>query len=189
MIRRLKMALAAALFLPSVLLSGCSLSLHPLYTSKDVVFEAALLGEWTDKTQDVWSVTQAGQDHYRVVYTDSDHKRGEFVAHLVRVQGATFLDLFPAETQFSQSDLYASHFLPVHSVYKVVGTHPMPQLAELSEDWLRAYLARHPAALRHETVNNWIYLTASPREIQRFLIAHLTAKGAFEPGDIWQRKQ
>jgi len=190
MIRRFKLFLIAAMLLPTTLLSGClCLSLHPLYTGKDVVFDPALLGNWTGtNTQEYWSITRAGQDHYRMVYTDEDHKQGEFVAHLVKVKGTLFLDLFPVATKFSQSYFYAGHLLPVHSLFQVIRTKPTPQLAFLSEDWLRKFRLRHPSAIRYEEVNGSIYLTGSPREMQRFLVAHLKTKGAFELGTPWRRK-
>jgi hypothetical protein len=191
MIRRFKLFLIAALLLPTALLSGClCLSLHPLYSGKDVVFDPALLGNWTvANTQVYWSITRAGQNHYRMVYVDEDHKQGEFVARLVSVQGTMFLDLFPTETKsLPGNSFYAGHFLPVHSLFQVIRTKPTPQLAVLSEEWLRKFRARHPSAIRYEEVNGNIYLTGSPREMQRFLVAHLKTKGAFALGTPWRRK-
>lgn len=191
MTRRLRLFLVAALLLPTVLLSGCFCqSLHPLYTGKDVVFDPALLGNWTfANTQAYWSVTRAGQEHYKIVFVDEDHKQGEFVARLVSVKGTMFLDLFPAETNSLPGNLfYAGHFLPVHSLFQVIHTMPTPRLAVLSDDWLRKFTAKHPAAIKHETINGSIYLTAPPREMQRFFVAHLKTKGAFSPGDPWRRR-
>ena len=190
MIRRFKLFLIAAMLLPTTLLSGCiPLSLHPIYTGKDVVFDAALVGNWdiTD-SRDSWTITRNGQTHYKLVYTDEDHKQGEFVAHLVKVKGTLFLDLFPVATKSSQNYFYAVHLLPVHSLFQVIRTKPTPQLAVLSEDWLRKYRVRHPSAIRYEEVNGNIYLTGSPREMQRFLVAHLKTKGAFALVAPWRRK-
>ncbi len=191
MIRRFRLFLVAALLLPMVLLSGClCLSLHPLYTGKDVVFDPALVGNWgVPNSHDSWTITREGQARYKFVYTDEDHKQGKFVARLVSVNGTMFLDLFPVETKSLPGNLFsAEHFLPVHSLFLVIHTTPTPRLAVLSDDWLREFVARHPTAIKHETINGSIYLTAPPRELQRFLIAHLKTKGAFSPGDPWRRQ-
>ena len=191
MIRRLRLFLTAAMLLPTVLLSGClCLSLHPLYTGKDVVFDPALLGNWTGTNiQEHWSITRAGRDHYKMVYVDGDHIQGEFVARLVSVKGAMFLDLFPVQTKSLPVNLfYAGHFLPVHSLFRVIHTTPTPRLATLSDDWLHKFITKHPDAIKHETINGSIYLTASPHEMQRFLVAHLKTKDAFSPGDPWRRQ-
>ena len=154
-----------------------------------MVFDPALVGDWGNPdSRDSWTITREGQTHYRFIYTDEDHRQGEFVAHCVSVNGVLFLDVLPEDTPFSQSYVYTVHLLPTHSLLRVIRTKPTPQVSLLSEDWLCGFLAKHPAAIRHEEVNGGIYLTGSPCEMHRFLAAHLRTKGAFELGAPWRRK-
>jgi hypothetical protein len=91
------------LFVLSVVffLTGCAPvdSLNPLYTSKDEVFDAALLGQWgSDK--DGCNFAKGEDGGYEITLTARDDKAGQvsstsFEAHLLELQGHRFLDMSP----------------------------------------------------------------------------------------------
>lgn len=163
-----------------LILSSCVPSLNPLYTDADLIFDAALLGVWTDaEATESWAFTSAGEREYNLVYTDENGKKGDFKARLLKIEGKTFLDLSPVKPALAQNDFYKANFLPTHTFVYVSQGAPNPQIAYLEPDWLKAFLDKNPAALGHEKVSGEILLTAPTRDLQKFLLAHLNTPGAF----------
>lgn len=87
----------AWLFLAAlVMMTGCQPvdSFNPLYTDKDVVFDPALLGKWTENGGTL-ELLQADNNAYDVVFTDDstppEHMRLD--GRLVVLGGHRFLDL------------------------------------------------------------------------------------------------
>lgn len=179
--------LIAASFL--LLCAGCVPSLNPLYTDQDVIFDPALLGVWAEKdSKETWELSQTTGKQYRLIYTEEDGKKGEFTVHLLKVEGQTFLDLFPAELTLPQGDYYKGHFLPSHTFILLSNRGAAIQMSYLEPEWLMEFLTKNPAAIQHEKVGDRILLTASPKELQKFLLANLKTKGAFSPMEHLERK-
>src|SRR6266436_7895790 len=90
--------LTALLTLGLVLaLGGCVPSLHPLYTDNDVVFDAALLGQWVSTERDskeTLTFTKGDKNAYKLVQID-DSSKGVYIAHLIKLDGTLFLDVKP----------------------------------------------------------------------------------------------
>ena len=163
-----------------LLLTSCVPSLNPLYTDQDVIFDSALLGVWTDKdSKETWELTKADKKQYKLVYTDEDGKTGEFTAYLLKVDGRTFLDLTPVEPILPQNDFYKGHFLTTHTFALISQTAPTVQISFLEPEWLRKFVVKNPTALRHAKMEDEMLLPASPKELQKFLLAHLNTEGAF----------
>ena len=185
-------------FLPLVLLlllPGCIVrSFHPLYTDRDVVFEPALLGEWIEEKEDgkteTWTFTkEEKQPNYQVVYTDNDGKQGAFEAHLVKVQGRFFLDLFPADPELTQNCLYQLHLMPVHTFLWVRQTDPTLWMSIMDAEWLEKHLESEPDAIAHVASDEaGILLTAPTEELQTFVVKHTATEGAFEKPSNLKRK-
>jgi hypothetical protein len=81
----------------ALLMTGCGdlVSLHPLYTGQDRVFDAALEGRWEDD-DNLLTVERSG-DSYEVVLRSkkdpSEHQTYEM--HLVNIGGVRFADILP----------------------------------------------------------------------------------------------
>ena len=97
------------------LLTGCMPvdSLNPWYTDKDLVFDAALLGDWkwsNDKgvISFIEFVTDTKPHLYSVEMIDDNGWKTEYRAHLFEIQGHRFLDVV-TETWEARSDSYALH--------------------------------------------------------------------------------
>ena len=118
------------------------------------------------------------------MYTEQSGKTGEFTAHLVNVASNLFLDLYPDDLKLPQNDYYKAHWMPVHTFLRVWQIEPTLRMAVMEPDGLKRVLEAKPDAVRHEKVGT-ILLTASPKELQAFLLDHLSAKGVFgEPDDF-----
>src|SRR5215831_13666686 len=88
-----------------VLLCGCGPadSLNPLYNDKEVVFDAALLGQWEGDGAE-FNFATVGANGYRLLMSGKDDETGQtvtfvFDAHLVSLQGHRFLDVACARSE------------------------------------------------------------------------------------------
>jgi len=166
----------------ALLCSGClALSVHPLYTDEDVFFESALIGTWAeDKDGDTWAFELLEEDAYRLIITE-DGEASNFVAHLLRLEDHTFLDLFPEELEHGNG-WYQFHFLPVHTFFRLSLEGDKLELAFLDPEWLKDRSKAGELQLYHEFRDDQIILTASTEELQKFVLAHV--EEAFDKEDI-----
>jgi hypothetical protein len=91
--------IASCVILAALLGTGCGdlLSLHPLYTDPDRVFDTAFEGRW--ENDDEFVLVNRSESTYRVTIqskTDASDK-SEFEAVLVDVKGVRFVDLIPED--------------------------------------------------------------------------------------------
>jgi hypothetical protein len=185
-------------------LAGCfAVSLHPLYTPGDLLFDEKLVGAWTVKeSNEKWVFTPQGNTvekggkpgkAYRLIHTQGDDKV-VMVARLLAVKGTRFLDFSPVEDDSQKRGTFP--LLPAHAFVVVLRTQPTLRLCSLNYDWLDKYLKKNPGAVKHERVRNndgdgeQIVLTSSSREMQRFVLSHLKTEGAFnKPFDLTRQGQ
>ncbi len=164
------------------MLAGCVLTLEPLYGVNDVAFEPALLGTWRPfDANELWRCTRGRDGGYRVAYTDEKRRTGEFAVRLLKIAGERFLDFAPLPLPSSLNSLYTDHWVPSHTFARVLKLESTLEIAILDKDWLRTQLAAHPDALAHAEIGGQLLLTASTKELQRFLTANLATPGAFRP--------
>ena len=165
-----------------LLLAGCVPSVHPLYTEADLIFEPALVGKWAEKdSTESWVFTKAGEKEYKLVIVDKDGEPGEFTAHLLRVQGRRFLDLYPASSFdiMRGPDYLKVHFMPVHTCLRVRELGQTLRLAFYDPKWAEEYLKKNPNAVKHEMIgDDGVLLTAQPKELQSFFLRIEKEKGA-----------
>lgn len=174
------------------LLSGCIVqSLHPLYTDENVIFDARLIGQWTEEdSKEIWEFSQQGEQRYKCVVYEDEGEQSILAAHLLQIKGKMFLDFFPTELDGRGGIFYQLHILPVHSFAYVKQIEPTLQISFPSSDWLQELLEKNPDAIRHEELGrDDIILSASTEALQTFWLAHLDTEGAFAELSNLQRKQ
>ena len=184
-------ASATSFILISVLfISACVQSLNPLYTEADLTTDPSLVGTWIDKDSgESWILSNSEKFKYSLVHIDSDGRKREYDARLVKVGDKLFLDTVPAKSRLPQSDLYRDHFVATHTFVHIVIKDSTIQISYLEPRWLKDFLAENPDAIRHSKVNGEIVLTSSPKETQRFLLAHMTTRDAFSTPSELMRKR
>jgi hypothetical protein len=163
------------------LLAGCVRSVHPFYTSEQVVFDPTMSGTWADADlKNKFVVTPvADATQYEVAYTDKDNKTGHFIVHLAKLQDQLFADVSPAEPS-DENDTYTAHLLPLHSLLLVENTPPNIRIRSIDYDWLKKQLESGGVKLRYEAIDKHdLILTASTAELQAFILANLKTPGAF----------
>jgi hypothetical protein len=178
----------------AVLLCSCIPSVNPFYTDKDVVFDPRLLGAWQDKDKpdnpDVWKFECATNKMYQLTITDKEGKQGKFAACLFQLKQEYFLDLIPADCNYAtnQADLVAFSMFPGHLLVRVAQIEPELKLAFFDFDWLGKFLEKNPKALAHYREGDRLLLTAGPRELQKFVLKHLSGGELFEKPDVMVRQ-
>src|SRR5439155_814892 len=97
----------------SLVLTGCLVtSVCPFYTEKDLTFDKALVGSWTNAKEaaEHWKFEKAEEKAYQLTYSN-DSSTSVMQARLFKLGGQTFLDLFTAETRDIQPPPIPAHYL------------------------------------------------------------------------------
>ena len=153
---------------------GCVPSLHSLYTDEDVIFNPNLVGLWAEESSsESWCFSKYDEKSYCLVYTDCDGKKGEFLVHLVSIEGNMFLDLYPSDPDLPYSAFYQVHLIPAHTFIFVKQIEPTLQMAIMHPDGLEQLLDKDPNAIQCEKIEDKILLTASAKELQAFLVKNI----------------
>ena len=180
-------AAATSFILATVIFaSSCIPSLNPLYTEQDLTFDASLIGVWTEaETGETWALSKRGKLEYKLMHTDTDGIKGEFSARLVKLADNLFLDIVPVKPGFAQNDFYKTRYFPTHTFVHITSEGSTAKLSYMEPAWLVDYLAENPNAIRHEKIAGDVMITSSPKETQKFLLAHLNTRGAFsKPAEL-----
>lgn len=187
----------------AVILGGCVpvISLHPLYTEKDVVMDKKLYGIWTDdpnspKTTWEFKTIDEPKNAYKLIFTDEEGKKGSFVTHMVKLQDRLFLDIFPSELPWEPEDPnkmdwpYNSLFLiPAHTFLKVDSIEPQLKLRLMMESNMKELLNENPDAVEHTFVGDRLILTGSSKKLQAFVLKYGDDKRVFTDQVILSRKK
>jgi hypothetical protein len=187
-------------YLSAVLLGGCVpvISLHPLYTDKDVVFQEKLLGTWVqDSDEATWEFKTIGEpkNAYKLIFTDREGQKGSFVARLVKLQDRLFLDIYPSEMPWELDDPnkvdwpYNSLFLiPAHTFLKIDSMEPQLKIRQTFESKVKELLEQDPNAIKHAIIEDRLVLTASTKELQAFVLKYADDDRVFADETVLVRK-
>jgi hypothetical protein len=158
------------------------MSLHPLYTEKEVVFEEKMLGTWVDENEDTsleFSRSKKSDKRYQLILADNEGHKGKFEAQLVKLEGKLFLDVYPAQFPCDIEDAnkadwaYNAFFLiPAHTFAKVDYSEPKLKLALTDDEKMKELLEADPNAVKFESIDDKAVLTASPKELQKFVLKY-----------------
>ncbi len=193
----------ALFYLLAALLGGCVpvMSLHPLYTEKDTVFEERLLGTWVDdpnSPETTWQFSRIEEPNnaYNLVFSDEEGKKGSFVAHLVGLQNQLFLDVYPSEPPWEIEDpnklelFYNCFFLiPVHTFIKIDFNGPQLKMWSTNDEDMEKFLKEEPNAVKHTFIEDKLILTAPTKELQNFVLKYADDKRVFKSEIILVRKK
>jgi hypothetical protein len=177
----------ALFYLLAVILGGCVpvMSLHPLYTEKELVFEEKLLGTWIEDSntpENTWEFKNADEEDktYTLIFTDNKGDKGSFQANLTKLGNYLFLDVYPDETPWDEDDpnklnwVYNTLFLiPAHSFIKVDITESVLKLQITDDDELKKLLLEKPTAVKHTFVDNKPVLIAQTKDLQAFVTKYV----------------
>ena len=158
----------------ALLAQGCLIvSIHPLYTENDVVFDEALLGSWgSDPSEgESWVFEQAEGNAYRMTVNEEGKEPGHIEAHLVKLGEYLFLDLYPEEPD-GINEFFISHVIPAHSIWRATITADTLSLAGLNYDWITQEVEAGRLDVEHEKLEDLLVLTGEPRDLQILVLKH-----------------
>lgn len=188
-------------YLLAGILGGCGpvMSLHRLYTEKELVFEEKLLGTWIDaNNESTWefSCPEQASKKYQLVYTDDEERKGLFEVHLVKLEDEFFLDVYPSQFPCEIEDpnktdwFYNAFFLlPVHTFVKVDSFEPNLKLKLTDNEKMEELLEDDPNAIRFESFDDRLVLTASTKELQKFVLKYADDERFFSNELVLVRKK
>lgn len=168
-----------------VWLTGCVVtSVYPYYTAKDITFDAALLGTWSDPAEtnankDTWTFEKIGGQTYKLT-TEDGSETNTFDAHLFTLGGQKFLDCLPRERH--------EYTAPTHVLLRVKSIQPQLEMYLLDYEWLGKLVEANPKSIRHVITpgpagdskeDQLVTLTAATAELQKFIRKHLKTEAAW----------
>jgi hypothetical protein len=162
------------------LLCGClPLSIYPLYTDKETVFDPSLIGTWEDEKADsVWMLEEGPSGSYVFQLVTEGEESRSFSVHLVKLGPHEFLDFFPMEEE--GEDFLGDLLLPVHLFYKMERAGDQIRLRVLNEEWLASLIASGQVSVSYMRQVDGVKVLSSPTEtLQAFLIEHARKEEAF----------
>lgn len=189
-------------YLLAALLGGCIpvMSLHPLYTETDVVFEEGLLGTWFDDANNpeaFWKFerVEKPKNAYKLILSDEEGNKGSFIAHLVKLQDKLFLDAYPSESPWEPEEpnevdfLFNNLFLlPTHTFMKIDSIEPELKMRLTLESKMEELLKENPGAVKHTKVEDRLVLTASTKELQAFVLKYADDENLFTDEIVLNRR-
>jgi len=180
-------------------------SLHPLFTREDIVFDDGLLGVWTGDVNNVgtvWEFTRFEErsaeslpkpfrsefkSFYRLAVSDRDGYKGSLAACLVKLNKRMFLDIFPDKLPSGESDvkqtklLYNAYFyLPSHTFVRVdsIGSNSV-EFHLTDDDSFDKLMDAEPKAIEYTETEDRPILTGSTKELQAFVTKYADDKRLF----------
>lgn len=174
--------------------TGCVVySFYPLYTEKDLFANDLLTGKWMDKDSTIWSFehTKTGSKEnmktdstsYVLIVNDKDNRESKFSVHIIKLGGHYFLDFYLEDFYDNQNlDLASFHIVPVHTFAKVVISKNQLQINWFDQNWLEKLIKENKIRIRHEYNGDYILLTASPKDLQKFVTKYVDSEEAFKDG-------
>lgn len=178
----------------AILAAGCVPSLHQWYTDKDVVFEEKLLGVWEQENEDNLWIFEKGDGEskgYRLTITSKEDDPALLVAHLFKINGKPYLDMYPADDCLENSnDFFKIHLAGMHQLLRIDSIQPTVQFRMLNPDTIGKMLKDKPDLVAHESPEDdeGVLLTAATEKLQKFLVENADKENFFAETNTLTRR-
>jgi len=204
-------------YLLAALLGGCIpvMSLHPLFSEKDLIFDEELLGTWVEEPNNktMWQFSDANKpETYKLIFTDNVGRKGLFDAHLVKLKDKLFLDVHLGESPTDMIEkqnrtevpgkvkdpnrfdswLYNTVLLiPAHTFIKIDSIDPNLTMRLTDDGKMNELFKQDPNAVEHTSIedNDSLVLTASTQKLQAFVLKYADDKRVFGDAITLERKK
>lgn len=202
MIPAMYLRLIAFSCLAIFVLQGCIPSLHPLYTAKEVVTNDRLKQtKYFDQNEETtWAFSAIpGEKAYHLKYFEKD-KLAEFKVHLVQLDEYLFLDFYPITKVYNadpeaddqallKNMFFDMHLMPVHSFAKVeLNDEGGMTIRQFDTEWLKTLFKERRIRIKHEQTSQGIILTASTKELQKFILKYAEEEKAYTEAIVLHEK-
>ncbi|MEJ2366886.1 MAG: hypothetical protein P8Z49_00680 [Acidobacteriota bacterium] len=152
--------------------TGCTLTLNPLFTLKDGVYEPSLVGTWRN-TEATFAIRPFDKStgRYSVQVHIEEQPPAKFEATLGKIGAHLFLELTPQRSDaLHPKSFYGAHFIALHSFWKVNLYKDALSLSSMSTKWLDSLIkaGKCPVSFK-KTANGLLFLTARTSELKKFV--------------------
>ena len=183
-----------SILLVALFFSGCIVySFYPLYTKKDLFPNDLLTGNWIDGDSAEWKFEHPykGKElpenidstSYVLKVMDKNNRESKFSVHIIKLGGHYFLDFYLEDfLENDELDLASFHIVPVHTFAKVSVSKNQLQINWYDQNWLEKLIKENKIRIRHEYNGDYILLTASSKELQKFVTKYVNSEEAFKDG-------
>jgi len=159
------------------------MTLHSLFTAKDVVYDPALEGAWKSGETTTWTIKPLDKQtgRYTLQTTMKDQPQAEYYATLGTVGTNRFLELKPQRPNtIHQKSFYGMHFVQLRSFWKVTLAGDKLVLTSMSSQWLDTMIKQKKTDVRYEKPDEGLlFITASTAELREFVGKYADDAGAF----------
>lgn len=170
---RLQLLLSAVLVLSA---SCIPLSLHPLYTDEDLVYDPGLEGAWGEEGEQ-WIFEKADETSYKLTIKDDDETY-VFSAHLVQLKEYRFLDMQVSEVA-DITDFSSWFLIPAHAIWQIDREGDTLRLRTMDYEWLEERREKGRLWVAHEELDDWFVFTADTERMQRFFLKWIDNEEAY----------
>ena len=171
----------------ALVLTGCVPSIEPLYTAKDVIYDAHFTGNWAIK--DATLAITAGDDNksYKVAYDAKEDKAVhlKFTAHLMKLGSSMFADLFPDMPE----QMMCYPCVPMHMFAKVAVNENTLKIDLFDTGWLDTMAKAGKLQTASALIDDMRILTAKTPDLQALMLKHENDSDAFMKGDPWTKSR
>jgi len=195
-----KILVLAILFSALLCLMGCLTTLHPIFTSKDLVTDSRLIGDWEklkDKTKITYRQPTAGEvnnlspalqgEKSKIYMLDEKDEQGRITstsyAFLVKLGKYYYMDYYPAgeNERLSADHFFAAHYTPMHSIFRIQFKDNYSfEIQRLDGGYLEKLIKNKQIRVKHEVMEDGgIFITAPTEELQRYLIKYADVPEAY----------
>jgi hypothetical protein len=173
-------------------LSSCDIySVHPLYTSKDLVRENRITGLWKEeekKDSFVEIKVTSQEPAYQIKYWE-DTDTIWYEAHLLKLGTIFFLDLYPLDKYpYEVSDLMLKNYVPMHSFMKLEINRDTMSVNSFDGKKMIELFKQNRIRLKHEMLDDCVMITASTEDLQKFIRKYSSNHEAFTEPMIFIKK-
>lgn len=154
-----------------LMLTGCVISVHPVYTDSDLIADPAFVGTFVQEDgKATWQMTAGEGKSYRLLHTDENGNKSRLVAHVANVNGVKFLDLTLDPAELNTGEFAKMHALPIHSIYRVDEVGAKVTLGGIDFEWLKRTLSEASPPIASTAIGESRLITAPTDHLQKFLV-------------------
>ncbi len=187
----------------AVILGGCIpiMSIDPFYTKSDLTYDEKILGTWVNDSNNekgsIWIFERAKDSNtvYELTFISGDGKKGLFTANLMKLNGKLFFDVYPRGNPWGTEDPNKIEFpfntllaMPMHTILKVDSVQPLLELVMTEDDKIKGLFKEHPDAIAYKEIEDKFVLTASTKELQKFIVKYADDENLFPDKITLKRK-
>ena len=111
--------------------------------------------------------------------TDSDSSL--FIGAVGEIAGYNYLDLSLLDISLNAGDSFSqAHLFPVHTFSKIKVENSELSIEFFKDSWIEGLIENNRVRIKHEKVDNDVLITASTKELQKFVEKYSDDENAFD---------